>query len=164
MRAAVALFNPKYPHNVAQVLRACSSYGVPDLVYTGSRMDASLIGERLPREERMRGYRDVKWRREDRPFDAFENYVPVAVEVRPNCEMLQHFVHPENALYVFGPEDGSLGHVPLSFCHRFVAIPTRHCLNLSMAVGTVLFDRLAKLQSDARLDMTGTEGRGFPDM
>jgi tRNA(Leu) C34 or U34 (ribose-2'-O)-methylase TrmL len=30
------------------------------------------------------------------------------------------------------------------FCHRFVKIPTKHCLNLANAVATVLYDRHAK--------------------
>jgi hypothetical protein len=32
----------------------------------------------------------------------------------------------------------------LTRCHRFVRIPTRHCLNLACAVGTVLYDRESK--------------------
>ncbi|MBC8295803.1 MAG: hypothetical protein H8E55_08425 [Pelagibacterales bacterium] len=29
-------------------------------------------------------------------------------------------------------------------CHRYVVIPTRHCVNLSAAVYMVLYDRLVK--------------------
>ena len=48
------------------------------------------------------------------------------------------FDHPERALYVFGPEDGSLDRAVLAQCHRFLVIPTKHCTNLSAAVYTVL--------------------------
>ena len=68
----------------------------------------------------------------------------MAVEVRENAESLPHFEHPENAVYVFGPEDGSLGRLTLQHCHRFVVLPTKHCLNLATAVSTVLYDREAK--------------------
>ncbi len=68
----------------------------------------------------------------------------MAVELRRNAESLIDFVHPEHALYVFGPEDGSLGRATLAQCHRFLVIPTRHCANLSAAVYTVLYDRHAK--------------------
>lgn len=108
----------------------------------------------------MKGYKDVTWAKSERPFEEFEGYVPIAIEVRENSEMLQNFVHPEKALYVFGPEDDSLRSVTLRHCHRFVAIPSRHCLNLSMAVGTVLYDRFVKMNPDARLDMCSTERRG----
>lgn len=162
MTAGVLLMNPKYPHNVGAVLRACACYGVSHLRYTGRRMDRELATwERLPREERMKGYRTVDWGKSVAPFDEFPDLTPVAIEVRENSEQLPGFDHPENALYVFGPEDGSLGGVTLRHCHRFVAIPTRHCLNLAMAVGTVLYDRQCKLAPDIRMDMGITEGRGW---
>lgn len=160
--SAVLLIEPKYPHNVGAVLRACACYGIPELRYTGSRMDRALEGwGRLPREERMKGYRAVNWGRSDRAFEEFPDLVPVAVEVREGCEMLPQFEHPERALYIFGPEDGSVPSVVLQHCHRFVAIPTRHCLNLAAAVSTVLYDRQAKLEPDLQLDMLKTEGRGM---
>jgi tRNA C32,U32 (ribose-2'-O)-methylase TrmJ len=46
--------------------------------------------------------------------------------------------------YVFGPEDGSLSGKHLEHCHRFVVIPTRHCVNLSAAVYLILYDRMIK--------------------
>lgn len=161
MTAAILLINPKYPHNVAETIRACAAYGVPDLRFTGNRLDAALAGlSRIPREERMKGYAAVTWRKTARPFEDFVGYTPIAIEVRENSESLPLFDHPENALYVFGPEDDSLRSVTLRHCHRFVAVPTRHCLNLSMTVGTVLYDRQAKLSPDIRLDMRATEHRG----
>jgi hypothetical protein len=65
-------------------------------------------GERLPREERMKGYRSVEMFRDDHVFDRFESggVTPVAVELRPDAESLVAFEHPGDALYVFGPEDG----------------------------------------------------------
>jgi len=164
MNSAVLLSNPKYPHNVGAILRSCSCYGTTDLLYTGDRLDFALSKmDRIPREERMKGYADVSWRHSDRPFDWARGagLIPVAVEVREDSEMLQNFVHPENALYVFGPEDGSLGPVVTRHCQRFVAIPTRHCLNLATCVSTVLYDRMAKMTPDLRLDMAMTEGRGW---
>jgi len=143
---AVVLVDPKFPHNVGSAVRAASCYGLGQVWFTGDRVQ--LVGERrfrLPREERMRGYQDVELRHSDRPFDAFDSTaVPVAVELRRNAESLISFEHPERAVYVFGPEDGSLDRAVLTVCHRFVVIPTRHCTNLSAAVYTVLYDRHAK--------------------
>lgn len=88
----------------------------------------------------MKGYRDVTWARTQRPFDTLRG-TPVAIEVRENSECLTTFEHPEDAIYVFGPEDGSIPRSYLGHCHRFVAIPTHHCLNLSAAVNVVLAHR-----------------------
>jgi tRNA(Leu) C34 or U34 (ribose-2'-O)-methylase TrmL len=144
---AVALIDPKYPHNVGAALRACSCWGVGQLWWTGRRvtLDARR-GQRLPREERMKGYRSVQTARDDRVFDRFEagSATPVAVEIRPAAESLATFEHPEDALYVFGPEDGGLPKSVRLLCHRFVVIPTHHCLNLAAAVNVVLYDRRLK--------------------
>jgi tRNA(Leu) C34 or U34 (ribose-2'-O)-methylase TrmL len=144
---AVALINPKYPHNVGAALRACSCWGLAQLWWTGDRVKLDVPRcERLPREERMKGYRNVELIQEDRVFDRFPagSVTPIAVELRPDAESLVTFEHPEEALYVFGPEDGSLPKPVRLLCHRFVVIPTHHCLNLAPAVNVVLYDRRLK--------------------
>lgn len=128
---AVALVDPKFPHNVGAAVQAASCYGVRQVWFSGDRVRLDWAKrQRLPREERMRGYKEVEVRHADQFFDAFEDAVPVAVELRRNAESLIDFVHPEHSLYVFGPEDGSLGRATLAQCHRFLVIPARHCGNL----------------------------------
>jgi len=151
---AVFLMNPKFPHNVGAALRACSCWGINQLWWTGQRVNLELEkGQRLPREERMKGYRDVQLFNDDRPFDRLadegiepsDGVTPVAVELLPSSENLANFEHPEKAIYVFGPEDGSINQVIRRLCHRFVFIPTHHCLNLAAAINVVLYDRSFKL-------------------
>lgn len=144
---AVALIDPKYPHNVGAALRACSCWGIGQLWWTGDRVAIDVPrGERLPREERMKGYRDVEFVQDDRFLDHFDAgaVTPIAIELRPDAESLVTFDHPEDALYVFGPEDGGLPKPVRLLCHRFVVIPTHHCLNLAAAVNVVLYDRRVK--------------------
>lgn len=157
---AIVLHYPKYPHNVGQVVRLASCFGIPQVWYSGKRVALHSPGQRLPREERMRRYEDVTLIRHEDPLEAIlrehPKACPVAVELRDGSESLPEFVHPDHAprqglsdltgtpVYVFGPEDGSLpGHV-LKRCHRFVTIPSFECLNLSTAVAAVLYDRAAK--------------------
>jgi tRNA(Leu) C34 or U34 (ribose-2'-O)-methylase TrmL len=155
---AVALVDPKYPHNVGMVVRLASCYGLRQVWFTGDRVSLDPTrGERLPREERMKGYRDVEIIHHEHFFNQFpEGTVPVAVEVRAGSEPLNSFEHPARALYVFGPEDGSIPQALLPHCHRFLVIPTRHCLNLATAVATVLWDREYKrwLKGEGELPVT----------
>lgn len=144
---AVFLENPKYPHNIGQTVRALSCFGVEQLWWNGQRALKSLQGmKRIPREERMKGYKDVGIYHNDRPLELYKGtgVVPVCIELVPGAEDLVTFEHPENAVYVFGPEDGSVDQGTRRNCHRFVTIPTRHCTNLSAAVYIVLYDRIMK--------------------
>jgi tRNA(Leu) C34 or U34 (ribose-2'-O)-methylase TrmL len=147
----IILIDPKYPHNVGAAIRACSCFGVNSLLWTGDRVNPAKY-ERLPREERMKGYRRVDFRNHDRPFDLFpKDSVPVCVEVFDSSEPLTTFEHPDKAVYVFGPEDGGVPQVVRRMCHRFVHIPAHFCLNLSAAVNVVLAHRLMSQQLSGKL-------------
>lgn len=145
---AIIMYNPKYPHNVGAAVRACSCFDSNLIIFSGDRVSLEPSGKkgyRLPREERMKGYKHVKLINDDYPFNRFsKDVVPVAVEVRENAEVLPHFIHPENAVYVFGPEDGSIPQIYLKHCQRFLVIPSPFCLNLAAAINVVLYDRKAK--------------------
>jgi tRNA(Leu) C34 or U34 (ribose-2'-O)-methylase TrmL len=164
---AIALVEPKYPHNVGMVVRLASCYGIGQVWFTGDRVSLNPArGERLPREERMKGYKEVQIHHQLEFFDRFaSDVVPVAVEVRAKSEPLHTFEHPEKGLYVFGPEDGSIPTRLLRHCHRFVVIPTRHCLNLATAVATILWDREYKRCLRGNTSVLTTPGefeqRGF---
>lgn len=162
---AIILMNPKFANNVGMVTRLASCYGVKQIWFTGSRVadDIEKHG-RIPREERMKGYEDVELIYHERPLDFFPNATPVAIEVRENSELLHQFEHPENPVYIFGPEDGSLPKWSLHKCHRFVIIPTKHCLNLATATSTILWDRQYKQYLNGYDDFTtpgSFERRGY---
>ena len=166
---AIALIDPKYPQNVGMVVRLASCYGLRQVWFTGDRVSLDpAAGERLPRDERMKGYRDVQMIHYEHVFDQSPaGTVPVAVEVRVNSEPLHTFEHPDDALYVFGPEDGSIPKALLGHCHRFLVIPTRHCLNLATAVATTLWDREYKRWLSGKVAFPITPGefeqRGFKE-
>lgn len=173
-QAVVLLWNPKYPHNVGGAYRAAACFGAEEVWVAGERVPLEPSeGYRLPREERMRAYKgEVKLEQVD-PRAIFDQVnpeiTPIAVEVDPSAEQLHRFEHPERALYVFGPEDGSLSKVVRQKCHRFVMIPSYHCLNLAGAVYTVLYDRTAKRRLAGLEDEVATanlmrnEGRGYAE-
>jgi len=157
---AIMLENPKFPRNVGMAIRLASCYDVKQIWFTGDRMKKELeLVSRIPREERMRGYQEVELVNGSidlRKLDS--SIIPIAIEVRKTSESLVYFEHPENALYIFGPEDGGISKGILHQCHRFIVIPTRHCLNLATAVSTVLYDRHMKkvLNGQASADIAST--------
>jgi tRNA(Leu) C34 or U34 (ribose-2'-O)-methylase TrmL len=153
----VIMIDTKHSHNIGGAIRACSCFGVKSLVWTGVRIELDRFA-RLPREERMKGYKDVTWTRSDRPFDLFpKDIVPVCVEIHPGATCLTQFEHPEKAVYVFGPEDGSVPQVTRRFCHCFVFIPSHFCLNVSAAVNVVLAHRRISRQLAGKEEMLPME-------
>ena len=165
---ALLLHDPRDPFNVGAAVRAASCFGVSQVWITGNRC-AEKVWEmkRIPREERMKGFKDVDIVLEDRPLDFFPEAVPVAVELLPNAENLLAFEHPKNAIYLFGPEDGSIPVNVRPLCHRRVFIPTRHCTNLGAAIYLLLYDRLMKQYLNGEVDSLPlgevlAEPRGWP--
>lgn len=139
---AIALVNPKFSRNLGTVIRAASCFDFKQVWFSGQRLELDPTRQnRLPREERMKGYMDVEVFQSDRFFDAFDDdTVPVAVELKPGAVPLQDFIMPAKPLFVLGPEDGSLERVHLQHCHYIVVLPTRHCLNLATAVSIMLWE------------------------
>ncbi len=67
--------------------------------------------------------------------------VLVGVELDERAVDLPSFRHPLNAAYLLGPEKGSLSPEATALCTHLVKIPTRFCVNLSVAAALVIYDR-----------------------
>ena len=155
---AIVLNNPKSAVNVGGVIRAASVLGAERVYWTGTRVEdkryladhagTSLAKKkwRLPREERMKAY-NIDWGVEEGALDRLvhEGFKPVCIELVDGAQLLPFYDHPEgDTVYVFGPEDGDVPKGVRHFCHDFVQVPSKHCMNLAATANVVLYDRLAK--------------------
>jgi tRNA(Leu) C34 or U34 (ribose-2'-O)-methylase TrmL len=136
--AAIGLHNPKTPANVGSVLRAAGCYGAAMVAMTGSRFKKAATD--TTDQWKHRPLIETQDLRLVIPYDC----VPVAVDLIPGALALPDYKHPERAFYIFGPEDGTLGHAVLSWCRDVVYVPTNGCLNLAACVNVVLYDRMVK--------------------
>lgn len=66
----------------------------------------------------------------------------VGVEITDDAIELPSFHHPKNAAYIMGPERGSLDPDLVARCDHVVKIPTRFSVNVSLAGGLVMYDRM----------------------
>lgn len=137
----VGLTNPKSPSNVGAVMRAAGCYGVNEVIYTGQRYqqaakfstDTKNISQRIPLT----------------PVESLiankgKDVEIICVELVEGATPLPLFNHPQNALYILGPEDGSISQKVVDQADHVVYIPTIGCMNLAATVNVVLYDRLAK--------------------
>ncbi|MBT1451088.1 RNA methyltransferase [Glaciecola sp. XM2] len=140
-RISIGLVNPKSASNVAVILRAAGCYGVSSVFYTGKRYSFA------------KGFQeDTKGMRHKIPTIAVEDLMAmkpqgattIAIELAENASPLPEFEHPENAYYIFGPEDGSVPSDVLEQCDQTIYIPTFTSMNLAATANVVLYDRLAK--------------------
>ena len=140
----VALERPKTPANVGHALRAAHAFGVSMLMYSG---DANCWHEAaVPDRCLGRAWRHLPvlqgGQHRDTPTQG--RWRLVAVEFLEDATPLPRYHHHHAAVYVFGPEDGSISGELLQVCDDVVVIPTTYCLNLSAAVNVVLYDRELK--------------------
>ncbi|WP_428407386.1 RNA methyltransferase [Hyphococcus sp.] len=75
--------------------------------------------------------------------------VLVGVELDDRAVDLPSFRHPLNAAYLLGPEKGSLSPEASALCTHLVKIPTRFCVNLSVAAALVMYDRMISMGGHA---------------
>ncbi|GAB4523568.1 MAG: RNA methyltransferase [Amphiplicatus sp.] len=68
--------------------------------------------------------------------------VLVGVELDERAVELPRFRHPLCAAYLLGPEKGDLSDAAKARCRHLVKIPTRFCVNLSVAAALVMYDRM----------------------
>ena len=65
----------------------------------------------------------------------------VGIELTDDAVMLPTFRHPPQAAYMLGPEKGDLSPDILARCDHVVKIPTKFCINVSLAGALVMYDR-----------------------
>ncbi|WP_372880239.1 RNA methyltransferase [Psychromonas sp.] len=151
-KVLLGLVNPKSPTNVGAVMRAAGCYAVNQVLYTGSRYDRAVklntdtknISGHIP----LTNVPDL--------LDTITNDITdnqrgdlkvVCVDLIEGATPLPNFVHPEKALYIFGPEDGTIKQSMVNKADDVVYVPTIGCMNLAATVNVVLYDRLAKSTS-----------------
>ena len=66
----------------------------------------------------------------------------VGIELTDDAVDLPAFRHPKAAAYILGRERGDLSPEMLERCHHVVKIPTRFCINVSLAGALVMYDRM----------------------
>jgi tRNA(Leu) C34 or U34 (ribose-2'-O)-methylase TrmL len=145
----IALVDPKSPTNVGAVMRAAGCYGADQVRYSGTRFERAARYQTDTKDMLSK----IPLVREDQLLSNLPTDMKiVCVELAEGASPLPQFVHPQQAIYVFGPEDGSLPQALIDQADHVVYVPTVTCMNLAASVNVVLYDRLAKTPGVAQGD------------
>ncbi len=140
----IGLINPKSPSNVGSVMRAAGCYQADAVFYTGQRYaraakfntDTKSVNKKIP----LTGIEDI--------ISAKSNGMKiVCIDLVEGAIPLPSYQHPQQALYILGPEDGSIEQAIIDQADDVVYVPTIGCMNLAATTNVVLYDRLAKMQT-----------------
>lgn len=135
--AVIGLVGPKMEANVGGAMRAAACYGVDLMLIQTPRFVHRATNV-------MRAERHIPTIVgnicDHRPYDC----PMVVVEIADGAVPLPSFQHPERALYVFGPEDGSVPPDIIQKAQHIVYVPTAYCMNLAATANVVLYDRMVK--------------------
>ena len=144
-KVSLGLVNPKSPDNVGAVLRAAANYGIDNVFYTGDRYPRAIERKARTVDMSRKVSMGVKITQKNCLLDDVpEEMKVVCVEFVLNAIPLPEYEHPENALYIFGPEDGSIDQTIIDKADDIIYVPTIGCMNLSASVIVLLYDRLLK--------------------
>ena len=145
----IALTNPKSPTNVGAVLRSAGCFAAEEVLYNGDRFD---IARKFHTDTHGANERIHLQRVDDFMAAKAPGATVICVDLIEGATPLAQFEHPANALYIFGPEDGSISQTVIDQADEVVYIPTLDCLNLAQTVNIVLYDRATKLELVAQGD------------
>ena len=146
---SIGLINPKSPYNVSSVMRTAGNFGVDEVFYTGKRYPRALMrNPGLPDMHRKVGQTIPLTEASSLIDAATQGMRLICVEFAENAIALPKFTHPDNAFYIFGPEDGTVSQEIIDRVDDVVYIPTINSMNLAATVNVVLYDRLAKSSQD----------------
>lgn len=141
--SCVGLYMPKNIINVGAAIRASGCYGASLVVTQGRRYKQSST-------DTSKAYRNIPVLHGVNDLFRYIPFgcIPIAIDVVPEAISLPDFVHPDNAFYIFGPEDGTLNQRILDRCKYKVYVPTYTCMNLAATVNVVLYDRMTKKKAE----------------
>lgn len=127
-------------------MRAAGCYQVDGVIYTGKRYDRAAKFHTDTKSIT----RNIPLNHVDNLLDSALDKVPegariVCVELVEGATPLPQYQHAASAVYIFGPEDGSVSQEDIDRADDVVYVPTIGCLNLAATVNVLLYDRMAKL-------------------
>lgn len=125
--------------NLGAVMRTAHAFGA-SFVYTVNAHHKSVQTDITDTSKTLKHLPHYQWDSID-DMRLPKGCMLVGVELCERSIDMPSFRHPLNACYVLGPEQGSLSPEMQDMCTHIVKIPTKFCINVSLAAALTLYDR-----------------------
>ena len=126
-------------YNLGAVLRTANAFGASFAFTIGATHKALEVR----RTDTSRSDMHMPFYEWDSPDDLIlpRGCQLVGVELTEESIELPSFRHPTNCAYILGPEKGNLSDYMQERCDFLVQIPTKFCVNVSLAAALTIYDR-----------------------
>ncbi|MEL7231125.1 MAG: RNA methyltransferase [Pseudomonadota bacterium] len=131
------------PMNLGALMRTANAFGA-SFVFSVKAEDRTKIAYKSDTSRTFKTVPYYQW-------DSIEDIVlprecqMVGVELTEDAVDLPEFKHPRMAAYVLGPERGNLSEAMQARCDHIIKIPTKFCINVSLAGALVMYDRVRSM-------------------
>lgn len=131
------------PMNLGALMRTANAFGA-SFVFSVKAEDRTKIAYKSDTSRTFKTVPYYQWESIDEIVLPRECQM-VGVELTETAVELPEFKHPRMAAYVLGPERGSLSPEMQARCAHIIKIPTKFCINVSLAGALVMYDRVRSL-------------------
>jgi tRNA G18 (ribose-2'-O)-methylase SpoU len=131
------------PMNVGNLLRSAHSFGASFFFTVNPTVDVRGMRD----SDTSDAFGHLPFYNFEKPADILlpAKSSLVAVELLEDSIELPSFRHPQQAVYVLGPELGNVSDEMLARCDYKIKIPMKFCVNVGVAGALVMYDRLISM-------------------
>lgn len=131
------------PMNLGALMRTANAFGA-SFVFSVGAADRVKLAYKADTSKTFESVPYYQWNAMD-DIALPKGCQMVGIELTDEAIELPEFCHPKAAAYVLGRERGDLSPVMLARCDHVVKIPTRFCINVSLAGALVMYDRVLSM-------------------
>ena len=131
------------PMNLGALMRTANAFGA-SFVFSVKAEDRTKIAYKSDTSRTFKSVPYYQWESIEEMVLPRECQM-VGVELTDDAVDLPEFRHPRMAAYVLGPERGNLSAAMQDRCDHIIKIPTKFCINVSLAGALVMYDRVRSM-------------------
>tara|TARA_B100000900_G_scaffold405777_1_gene415855 strand:+ start:4134 stop:4619 length:486 start_codon:yes stop_codon:yes gene_type:complete len=144
---SIGVENISKPMNLGNLIRSAHAFGANSVFTISPHKRVTENKDKIIKSDTSKSAYHIPYYEWDNIEDIMtpQGCKIIGIEITEDAEVLPNFVHPMQAMYILGPEKGSLSRKTLLKVDHVIKIPTRFSLNVAIAGAIVMYDRIKTL-------------------